>query len=1730
MVRSLSKRGMPKWFAILVASLLALYFVPLNALPANAADDVQIVPGGENCNGIITTPGSENTLKDIVGGDLQPGGTVTFRISYPANPADVGNTFQITDCFMKRIAGTPGVDYKANTLDPLPGSPFTINFVPNNDDFTFDYTLDIPSSVPVGTEICNYAKTTEGPSDPQASNRKGGICFTVGGTLRIEKRDAQTNAVLQGAKFSVSCNPTATFPSLVISGLETARPDGAPVSGNPATGYANEGFIAIAGPEGTPCTVTELEAPPGGYVMPNNVSRTYTIPRSGSTDATKVFLNTRTGALRIIKIADATGSFTFDVSCTDGTNKQNIPISINANQLGGDGVSAPLIDGIPTGTVCTVTEDDNALFSTTVNPQNGVVTIGSGTNTVTFTNTRKTGSLKITKIADAAGSFTFDVSCTDGTNPQNIPITIDGAHLNTGVSAPLISGIPTGTVCTVSEDGNELFTTTVAPVSGQVTIDNGTKEVTFTNTRKTGSLKIMKIANATGTFHFDVSCTDGTNPQNIPITIDGSHLGGDGVSAPLISGIPTGTVCTVTEDEDPLFTRVVTPLNGVITISTGTNTVTFTNTRVTGSLRITKIADAAGSFTFDVSCTDGTNPQNIPITIDGAHLNTGVSAPLISGIPTGTVCTVSEDGNELFTTTVAPPGGQVTIDNGTKTVTFTNTRKTGSLKITKIADAAGSFTFDVSCTDGTNPQNIPITIDGAHLNTGVSAPLISGIPTGTVCTVSEDGNELFTTTVAPPGGQVTIDNGTKTVTFTNTRKTGSLKITKIADAAGSFTFDVSCTDGTNPQNIPITIDGAHLNTGVSAPLISGIPTGTVCTVSEDGNELFTTTVAPPGGQVTIDNGTKTVTFTNTRKTGSLKITKIADAAGSFTFDVSCTDGTNPQNIPITIDGAHLNTGVSAPLISGIPTGTVCTVSEDGNELFTTTVDPAGGVVAITTGTKEVTFTNTRRTGSLTISKHAVGGNGTFTFQVDCDDDNFDSTVKLTVADGDTEIAIVHGIPTGTKCTVTEDANNLFSTVVVPADGTVTIDENGATVAFTNTKYGSIEIIKQTDPGNSEQTFAFTSDVPGLFGSTQELRFLAALDVNSAALGDGDSAKAAKVLPTEGGYTVTEAETAGWDLTDLTCVGTDPDNWSASTNDSGALNGSVQIDLQPGEDVVCTFTNTERGSIIVKKQAVGATAADAGDTFTYTGDAAGEITVPIADDEEIRVDNLVPGTYSSTEQFTTGWTLDSISCDDSESDTPSTTNAATSLATFKVDPGETVTCLFRNIKPELTKSSDPSTTDANPTLVPRASTITYTVTVQNPGAAAIPSSALVDSLPAGVSDPFDVTEVQGTWDSYAFDPAGNGKITWMVSLAAHETKVFSYMVTVDATAPSDGPLLNTVTWQELKDSTLHVVGVPVPTLDKFANPVTTDASPALVQPGTRIDYSVKVGNTGNFPITNAPVVDTLPNNVTAVASSISDSGTLSGDGKTITWSVTLAPGASKTLTYAVTVNEAAPQGALLVNTAKFQGLTDTTTHVVPTGALTLVKGVTPVAGNGVVVEFGDTLTYTLTASATGTLNQPNVVVRDYLPGFDPARPSSGKTTYVQGSATCIGGGTCNVSGPDASGRITWGLGGMNAGTSRQVTFQVTIDDVTGAAGATVAADILNAGEVQSDRTPATPSNQVSTPVSKVLPVKVSKPPAAVLPHTGAALPIGPLVGGALALLGLGLLMLTASRRRSWTYHS
>jgi plastocyanin len=94
----------------------------------------------------------------------------------------------------------------------------------------------------------------------------------------------------------------------------------------------------------------------------------------------------------------------------------------------------------------------------------------------------------------------------------------------------------------------------------------------------------------------------------------------------------------------------------------------------------------------------------------------------------------------------------------------------------------------------------------------------------------------------------------------------------------------------------------------------------------------------------------------------------------------------------------------------------------------------------------------------------------------------------------------------------------------------------------------------------------------------------------------------------------ETVAAGWDLTSAVCDnGDSPDD----------------ITLDPGETIKCTFTNTKRGHVIDKKVMVGGTS-----SFTYTGTPAGSIN----QNNGTISQEVVPGTYTSTEAAQAGWDL------------------------------------------------------------------------------------------------------------------------------------------------------------------------------------------------------------------------------------------------------------------------------------------------------------------------------------------------------------------------------------------------------------------------------------------------------------------------------------------------------------
>ncbi len=117
-----------------------------------------------------------------------------------------------------------------------------------------------------------------------------------------------------------------------------------------------------------------------------------------------------------------------------------------------------------------------------------------------------------------------------------------------------------------------------------------------------------------------------------------------------------------------------------------------------------------------------------------------------------------------------------------------------------------------------------------------------------------------------------------------------------------------------------------------------------------------------------------------------------------------------------------------------------------------------------------------------------------------------------------------------------------------------------TCTFTNVARGSITIIKDANP-NSAQDFAFTATGTGSFSLDDDADNTLSNSITIPSLVNGV-------------YTFTEAAVDGWDLTGLTCS----DGQSSVPSTVSLENRVATINLEPGENVTCTFTNTQRGSI------------------------------------------------------------------------------------------------------------------------------------------------------------------------------------------------------------------------------------------------------------------------------------------------------------------------------------------------------------------------------------------------------------------------------------------------------------------------------------------------------------------------------------------------------------------------
>ena len=241
-------------------------------------------------------------------------------------------------------------------------------------------------------------------------------------------------------------------------------------------------------------------------------------------------------------------------------------------------------------------------------------------------------------------------------------------------------------------------------------------------------------------------------------------------------------------------------------------------------------------------------------------------------------------------------------------------------------------------------------------------------------------------------------------------------------------------------------------------------------------------------------------------------------------------------------------------------------------------------------------------------------------------------------------------------------------------------------------------------------------------------------------------------------------------------------------------------------------------------------------------------------------------------------------------------------------------------------------------------VDYTVTVTNDGIGDAKDVVVRDVLGEGL-------KFVSATGNYTFDEATR-TVTWIVDLAKGESKVFS----VIATVVGYGNVTNSL----VVGNKTTGVNVTVPEI----NPDKT-VDNEIPNFGDNVTYTVTVTNDGIGDANNVVITDVLDKGLKF----LNATGNFTYDEKTgtITWTVDLAKGETKTFNVNVTVLGY----GVLPNTVAVGNKTAVRNITVP--EIITVKEV-----NSSDIHIGDEITYIITVSNSGKINATNVVIRDILP--------------------------------------------------------------------------------------------------------------------------------------------------------
>ena len=558
------------------------------------------------------------------------------------------------------------------------------------------------------------------------------------GKITIHKRDAETGADLEGAKFEV-----AAAEDIYVGNGYCIYPKGTVID-TITTGVDGTAETTKVLYKGYSYTVTEIEAPKG-YSISDEPTQTIKLVEQQAEFVVDFDNEIITKPFEITKTDISTGELIPD--CTfeilNENNEQVITGTTDENGIAHfqlaigkyfyREISAPDIYEIDdTPYPFEITENDDIVKAK-------------------MTNKKKSGSIKVTKTT--TGNLNIDgiKFIATGISDTNKDLKFEADTDENGVA--MFDKLVIGKYI-ITEDGSTVPTAYLVADEQEVTVEyNTTAEVKVTNEEKTGSIKVQKRTegqkNVEGITFYLKGTSDSGREINIPATTDK-----DGVA--VFENVPVGTYMVIEDEETVPYGYLVADEKEVTVIYAETVDAEILNNEQTGSITVHKTTEGQKNIEGIKFYLRGTSDTGREIDIPAITDENGIAK--FENVPIGTYKVIEDKETVPYGYLVADEK-EVKVEYAqTIDETILNNEQTGTVKVhKKTADMTNveGIRFILS---GISDTGREIRIEATTDKDGLAK--FEGVPVGTY-TITEDGSTV-------PYGYLVADSKQVTVTYAQT--------------------------------------------------------------------------------------------------------------------------------------------------------------------------------------------------------------------------------------------------------------------------------------------------------------------------------------------------------------------------------------------------------------------------------------------------------------------------------------------------------------------------------------------------------------------------------------------------------------------------------------------------------------------------------------------------------------------------------------------------------------------------------------------------------------------------------------------------------------------------------------------------------------------------------------------------------------------------------------------------